>query len=107
VDLVGADRTLGRRGVDGARPQVELRGVQRAFDLAALQPAVGERGVLMGAGVVDGEDLAVVGVEHRDRRIDVEPVGLASRKIHETARGNHHDTSVRIAKRIALNATSV
>ena len=82
-DLVGADRQLGRRRVDRAGAQVEAGGVQRAFDLAALQPAVGERGVLVGAGVVDGEDLAVLGVEHRDRRVGVEPQGLTSRQIRE------------------------
>ena len=72
--LVRAHRQLGRRRVDRAGAQVETRSVQRAFDLAALEPAVGQRGVLVRAGVVDGEHLAVVGVEHRDRRVQVRHV---------------------------------
>ena len=64
--------------VDRPGTQVETRGVQRAFDLAALQPTVGERRVLMRTGVVDREHLTVVGVEDRDRWIGFHPPRLTA-----------------------------
>ena len=74
--LVGApEASSGSSTAPGT--QVETRGVQRAFDLAALQPTVGERRVLMRAGV-DREHLAVVGVEDRDRWIGFDPPRLTA-----------------------------
>jgi hypothetical protein len=47
---------------------------------AALQPPVGKRRILMRAGVVDREHLAVIGVEHRDRWIRFDPARLTARQ---------------------------
>ena len=52
--------------------------MQRAFDLAALEPAVGQLCVLMRAGVVDGEHLAVIGVEDGDRWVRFDPPRLTA-----------------------------
>jgi hypothetical protein len=55
--------------------------VQRALDLAALEPPVSQRSVLVRAGVVDGEDLTVLGVEDGDRRVRVNAKRLTRRQL--------------------------
>ena len=62
-----ADRLFRGRRIDRAGAQIELRRVQWALHLAPLDPAIGQRSILVGAGVVDGEELAVISVEDRDR----------------------------------------
>jgi hypothetical protein len=64
---MGPDWPLRRWRIDYSGPQVETRGVQRAFHLTALQPAFGQRRVLVGAGVVHSEELTIVGVENGNR----------------------------------------
>src|SRR5690606_40295050 len=72
--------------------------------------AVGERSVLVGARVVDGEELAV-DVEHRDRGLDAffHPHGLAERYVLRST-DEDHGTSVtglfQIAQRDSLSATA-
>ncbi|KYK12699.1 hypothetical protein AUW26_03950 [Streptomyces sp. CC71] len=58
--------------------------MQRAFDQAALQPALGQGGVLVAAGVVDRVEVAGVGAEDGDgglvsTRTD-SPSGRSSRR---------------------------
>jgi hypothetical protein len=43
----------------------------------------------MRAGVVDGEDLAVLGVEDRDGWVNLDPPGLAARKLCERTHWHH------------------
>src|SRR5919205_142213 len=76
LNFVYADGEFGRRCVNLAGPEIELGGVQRALDLAAFHPAVGQRGVLVGAGVVDGEELALFGVKDSDGRRGVKAQGF-------------------------------
>ena len=54
--LVSTDRELGRRGVHASRAQVKAGCVERAFDPAVLNPAVGRGRVLVRAGVVNGKE---------------------------------------------------
>jgi hypothetical protein len=63
--------------------------VQRALDETALQPAVGERGILVGTGVVDGVQLTVLGVEDGDGRCRLDADGLALGEVFEAADGYH------------------
>jgi hypothetical protein len=48
-----------------------------ALHLAAFHPAVRERRVLVGAGVVEGEQLAIFRVEYGDRWGRVESKGVS------------------------------
>lgn len=48
-----------------------------------LEPAVGQGGVLVRAGVVDGEYFTVFGVEDRDRRIGFHAARLSRRQFGE------------------------
>src|SRR4051812_13725297 len=91
---MGTDRLLRRGRIHLPGPQVEPGGVQRTLDLGALEPPVGQRGVLMRAGVVDGEDLAVLGVEDGHRWIDGPPVRFATRDGAEWAYGSQHRSSM-------------
>jgi len=72
--------------------QIEYRRVQRALDFTTLEPAVGERGILVGAGVVDRVELAVAGVEHRDRWVEGETAGTSAGKIGERADVDHRES---------------
>jgi hypothetical protein len=55
-----ATQVAGDRVAQGlARPHVELAAMRRAFDDVAVQPAVRQQGVGMGADVVGGEERAV------------------------------------------------
>ncbi|HEY4332883.1 MAG TPA: SDR family NAD(P)-dependent oxidoreductase [Ilumatobacteraceae bacterium] len=80
--------------VDRAGAQIESGGVQRALDLAPLEPAVGQRGVLMRAGVVDREHLAGIGVEDRHGWVDRPSVRLAPRDGAERTDGLQHPGSM-------------
>lgn len=75
----------------GSGAQVEQGRMQRAFDEAALDIALGERGVLVAAGVIDGVETAL-GVEDRDGRcgvVDLDPDGLTLGQVLDAADGNH------------------
>src|SRR3954468_10558238 len=84
-------RLARRRDVGDSGAQVEARGMQRAFDMAVLDPAVGERGLLVRAGVVEREELALLGVEDSDRRIGVQADRLTGRQLGERASWDHAD----------------
>src|SRR6478609_8518264 len=82
LDPVGPHRLRRGQAHRLAVAQAEARGVQRALDLAGLDPAVRERGVLVRARVVEGVVRAVVVAEERDRLVrrrdrDVEDERLA------------------------------
>jgi hypothetical protein len=60
-----------------------------ALDLAAFHPAVRERRVLVGAGVVEGEQLAIFRVEYGDRWGRVESKGVSGGQRGEWAGDVH------------------
>ena len=66
--LIGIHRDVfvGRRGHRLAGADVELRGVQRAFDAAVLQPALRQQRILMRADVVGGTKFAAGQMVNRD-----------------------------------------
>ena len=90
---IGTDRSLGRGAGRLAGPQVERGRVQRALDHAVLEPSLRERRVLVGAGVVDREQLAV-GVEHGHRDVRHDAGRLSRGEISQGAHLNHAGSSV-------------
>src|SRR4030081_3445839 len=87
-DRVGAHGFPGRRAGRGPGTQVESGRMQRALHEAALQPAVGEGGVLVSAGGVDGVERAVR-VEYRDGNVGENPNYLAGWELVQRAYPDH------------------
>jgi hypothetical protein len=67
--------------------------VQRALDDVALHPAVGQRGGLMGARVVDGEQLVVLGAEDRDGHVGSHQADLSRCQVDAGADRDHRPSS--------------
>src|SRR3954471_14283949 len=86
-DPVRAHRCLGGRAGHLPGTQVEARGVQGALNGAAVQPAVGQRGVLVRARVVDRVEVTV-DVEDRNGLVSLYSGGLAGR---QRSRGTDRD----------------
>src|SRR3569623_1891645 len=61
-------RYVSRRRRDSAGFDAEARTVARADDFVPFEPSVGERGIVVGANVFDGVELAVQ-IEHGDLHI--------------------------------------
>src|SRR5690348_4054298 len=67
-DRVGLRRDHRRQAGDLAGLQVEPRAVLRALDVHAPELSVGEKELLVGADVVEGVEVAVLGVREAHRR---------------------------------------
>src|SRR3954463_13576188 len=88
---MGAYWRFGRRPVGLPSTQVEAGGMQRALDLAVLDPAIGQRGLLVGTGVVDrvdGVNELALDPEHSDGYVGHDPDRLTARDVRQ---GTHRD----------------
>src|SRR5687767_9976660 len=76
-----------------AGPDAELGHVQRTLDHVVVDPAFGQRELLVGAGVVEGEVLAADVVDGHRLMVALDASGLAGRKLVHPAGPHAHRRS--------------
>src|SRR5687767_5763614 len=87
ADIKGIDGQVGGQGTGAAGAQVEQRPVAWAFDGAGvgIERTLGQRPVVVGAAILDREEVAVA-VEHADlAAVDVDDARRARRKLRGRA----------------------
>src|SRR2546423_2903256 len=87
---MGAHVPVGGQAQRLARPDAELGHVQGTFHHVAVDPALRERELLVAAGVIEGEVLAVDVVDGQGRMVALDPPGLARSQVAGLARRDPH-----------------
>ncbi len=79
----GGDISVGRHPADGAISNIKAGTMARAFQLVAVEAAAGQWPIVVGAAILEGEDLPVDFAQDNEELTDLVDKGLSLGEIIE------------------------